>query len=412
MTTCRVRLERDSPATGSFEWVILDARGSAIERGASLLQPPPTGGACELVIASELVLLETIPAPAAQQRRISAALRFLVEDSAIPEPEQLHVAAGITPAKDVLSVAIVDRQWMKGALALLERSRLVVRSAYPECLLPERLPRTWTVVWNGEQSFVRTGESEGLALDANDEGGPPISLRLALDRARDAASVPERLVLRTVHGITAPAVEQWSATLGVTVELGPEWHWAHAQGRPALDLLQGEFAPRVTERNWSRVLRRPALLAGALVVLMSCGMAMDWAVKAGERKVLLAQMQEIYRRAFGDNAVVVDAPLQMTRALDQLRRQSGEFSADDFVPLFAKVADRLLDPAKHRIESIAYGDGVLTVSVRPNNASQFSTLFGEMRANTSIPGVDVKLEAVESAGTISLRATANPGGKT
>ncbi len=413
MTICRVRLERDSPSTGSFEWAMLDAKGSVIESGTSpTRQPPPGAGTCELVIASELVLLETIPAPAAQQRRISAVLRFLVEDSAIPEPEQLHVAAMTSPAKNVLSVAIVDRQWMRQALALLERSSLVVRSAYPECLMPETMPQSWTVVWNGEQSFVRTGESEGFALDIGDREDTPTLLRLALDRARNAAAAPERLFLRTLPGATAPGAERWSATLGIPVEPGPEWHWAHAQGRPALDLLQGEFAPRVTERNWTRVLRRPAVLAGALAVLMSFGAVMDWAIKAGERKALLAEMQEIYRRAFGENAVVVDAPVQMARALDQLRRQSGEFSADDFVPLFAKVADRLLDPAKHRIESIAYGDGVLTVSVRPNNASQFSALFNEMRANTPIPGMDVKLEAVESAGTISLRASAVPGGRT
>ena len=95
----------------------------------------------------------------------------------------------------------------------------------------------------------------------------------------------------------------------------------------------------------------------------------------------------------------------MNRALAELRRQAGQFGADDFLALFGAVADRLLDPAKHRIESIAYGNGTLTLFLRPSDAAQFSSQFNAMRAMTPIAGFDIKLEPAESSGSISLRVT-------
>lgn len=406
MTTCRIRVGRNSPATGSFEWAIVDVNGTVLDSSTAPLRQPPAG-ACDLLVASDLVLLERIPAPAAQQRRISSSLRFLVEDSAIPDPDRLHVAAATTSARDTLSVGIIDRQWMEQMLARLEHSGLVARSACPECLLADYLPLAWTVVWNGKDGFARTGEVRGFALDSTDNGQLPVSLRLALDEARGAGSAPQRIVLRAAEGFARPAAEEWSAALGIPVEPSPEWHWAEARGKPGLELLQGEFAPRSVDRGWMRALRRPAILAAVLAAISVAGIAVDWGVRAYERRALLAEMQGIFRAAFGESAVVVDAPLQMTRALAQLRRQAGEIEAGDFPSLFGAVAVRLLDPAKHRIESIAYGNGALTLFVRPNDAAQFSAQFNELRSRIPIPGLEIKLESAESAGRFSLHVSAS-----
>jgi general secretion pathway protein L len=410
VTVCRIRVGRDLASTDAYEWVMLDPAGSAIDSGASPARRPPVGTHCELIISSDLVLLEQIPAPAARQRRITSALRFLVEDSVISDPERVHVATGPVSANDRLPVAIIDRQWLGQVLARLEAAGLAVRHAYPECLLPECPPRTWVVVCDGKSSFARTGNQEGFALDLGESAEVPVALRLALDQVRNSGSAPDRLLARVAPGVVPPPTGAWAEELGIPVEIGPPWRWTDGAHRAAIDLLQGEFAPRVTERNWTRVLRRPAILAAVLAALSVAATALDWAMKAYERRALVAQMAETYRRSFGENAIVVDPPLQMTRALEQMRRQAGEFSAGDFIPLFAAVTDRMLDPARHRIESIGYADGVLTLSVRPVDASQFSTQFNDMRAHSSIPGVDIKLDPAEATGRFSLRATAGKGG--
>lgn len=408
MTLCSIRLRRDSATTGSYEWAILDDGGTVRETGISSLGPPPYAGACRLVIASELVLLDRVAAPAAQQRGLSSALRFLVEESAIPEPDQLHVVAAPAPTQDSLCLAVIDRQWLESMLGKLARAGLVAVSACPECLLPELPPRAWTVVWNGHDSFARTGPAEGFALDSTDPGDPPVALRLALHQARSAAPAPERIVVRVASGIALPDCARWSSQLGVTVDPGPEWRWAQAQARPGLELLQGEFAPRAAEHNWTRRLRRCAIIAGMLGLLTTVGIATDWAVKAGERRALRTKMEVLYRADFGANAVVVDAPLQMSRALASLRLQAGKPVTGDFLVLLGSVAGRLLDPQRQKIDSIVFADGTLTVSLRPQDAAQFDALLEDLRAKATIRGFDIRIEPAAVAGNPSLRIIAAP----
>jgi len=410
MTVYRIRAGRDSPATGAYDWAALDGNGTILDSGSAPLRVPPAKSECELLLACDLVLLDAITVSVAQQRRLSSSLRFLVEDSTISGPEQLHVAAACTAAKNVLQVGIVDRQWMTQMLGRLDRSGLVVRAAYPECLLPELPPRGWALVWNGEHSFVRTGEFDGFALDLCGEGEVPVALRLALDIARTKGSIPEKIVARTAAGTTLPALDRWSTTLGVPIEPGPAWHWAGAPHRPGLDLLQAEFARHSVDFAWSRSWRVPALLAAALAILTLSGLALDWAMQVRERDDLTAGMHQIYRSTFGEAAAVVDAPLQMQRGLAQLRREAGRPGADDFLVLLAAAAERSLDPARLRIDSIVYGSGALTLAVRPIDASQFGALVAELRSKSPARGVDIKVEPAEAAGTISLRVTAGQQG--
>ena len=406
MTTCRIRLGRDAPARGIFEWAVLDDKGSVLDTGASNLSAPPITGSCELVIASDLVLLERVAVPAAQRKRLSSALRFLAEDSVVPDPERIHVAVESAPAKDSLCVGIIDRQWLAQALSRLERSGFAARWAWPECLLPELAPRAWTVVWDGAGGFARTAEVEGFALDITEDGSAPVSLLLALETARASGLAPERILLRSAGQVALPDTQRWSAALGVPVERGAPWRWMEARQRPKIDLLQGEFASRGSASGWQRRLRRPAILAGALLVIGSCGIAADWEAKAHERNRLLAEMRAIYRETFGESAAVVDPPLQMSRALAELRLRAGQGGPADFLALLAPLADRLLDPARQRIDSISYENGTLAVSLQPAEQMPPGKLAEELRAKASIQGLSIRTEDVGSGGKAALRLTA------
>ena len=409
MTMRRIRVHRDTPATGSFEWATLGKDGAVLASGTADLRHPPISGACEVVLASDLVLLEQVAVPVAQQQRLASALRYLVEDCTIADPERLHVVAASSPAKGSLHLAIVDRQWLENLLSRLESAGLVAQCAYPESLLPQVLPHTWTVVWNGNDSFARTGEAEGFALDSTAAGDVPVALRLAVEGARKAGRDPQAILVRSAADAAPPDIRTWSAALGIPVDLGPAWRWANAQRRPSLDLLQGQFSSHSAGGAWQRRLRRPAVLAGALLVLGSCGIAADWAAKASERRALLAEMSAIYRDTFGERAVLVDPPLQMSRALADLRRQTGQIGPGDFLALLGRAADQLLDPRRHRIESIAYENGTLSVTLQPLEAQRAGALLEELRAKPPLQGLDVAADAPGSTGRVTLRLRPKSG---
>jgi len=409
MSVCRVRLGRDYPDSGRFEWALVDGRGSVLESGASDLAMPPRGRPCEAVLAAELVLLERVSVPAAQQRRLQSALRFLAEDSLVPDPVRVHVAAAATPQKDVVYVGIVDRDWLAQALGRLGRAGVTPVAAYPECLLPPLEPGAWIVVCSGADSFVRTGDVEGFTLDSAAEDEPPVALHLGLDAARSAGRLPQRLVLRTAPGAALPDPARWSDALGVPVEQGAAWRWTQAPEKPRLELLQGEFAPRGSSGAWRQDLRRPALLAAALVVLASAGIAADWALKSAERDRLQAEMRALYRESFGEGAVLVDPPLQMSRALAELRLRAGQGSASDFGALLGAVAERMPDPGAQRVESIDYEDGRLALSLRARDPRQGAALAAQLQAKAATPGLEIR---VEEGGAGALRLTASvPGSR-
>ncbi len=140
--------------------------------------------------------------------------------------------------------------------------------------------------------------------------------------------------------------------------------------KPGLDLLQGEFAPQGSGGPWLGRLWRPALLAAATLALASCGLAIDWALKSAERDRLQEEMRTLYRETFGVSAVIVDAPLQMSRAHAELRLLAGQGGGGDFMTLIDAIATRLPDPATQRAEALTYEAGRLTVSLRARDPRQ------------------------------------------
>lgn len=406
MTQCRIRVTRETPISGAFEWARLDGGGAVLAAGHGQLEHSPVSGDCELVLASDLVLLDKVAASASQQRRLAPALRFLAEDLALPDPERLHVAAIQRTEPDSVGLAIIDRQWLQSVLAKLENAGLAPRSACPESLLPALMPHAWSVVWSGGEGFVRCGQHEAFAFDWTDGTIPPVALGLALQSAKATGVGPRALIVQCTPSSSAPDLNAWATALGLPVESGPEWNWAGSRRPPGVDLLQGEFAVRGGAGSWLRRLRVSAGLAAAVIALSSVAIALDWAAKSRERDALLREMRTLFLESFGENAVVVDAPLQMKRILADLRQQAGQIAPGDFVALLGVATERLLDPARHRVERISYEAAQLTVSLRPAGGQPSAALLEELRAAAVPQGYEVRAEAAQATDTVTLQLRA------
>jgi general secretion pathway protein L len=398
VTRYRVRASHATAETGVFAWAELNAAGTVLQINSSDVAAPPEPGACDLVIPADAVVLQRIRVPKAQRQRLADNLRFLVEDLVACDVERVHVAE-VAASGDEICVAIVDRAWLAAVLARIAGTGLRAQRAIAETLLPPTAPGEWTVVWQGEESFVRTSAGAGFALDNPGREAVPSALRLAVD-----AAPPARIVVRSADA-SVPDLAGWSEALGVPVQAGASWSWAGSSLGDAPDLLQGEFAPGSDDQRWRARLRVPAFLAAALVLLASAGLAVDWTLKASERRALLAEMQSLYRETFGASAVVVDAPLQMQRALTELRRRHGDPAPGDFLPLLDVAADKILDAARQKIQAVSYQNGRLVITLAPVEPAGFGTLVEGLRAKASIPGHDVRIETVIEKGAPQVRVT-------
>lgn len=388
-------ISRDALTTGALLWSPL--RGDGGSRAAAIAcdaaEVPP--GDYDVVLASDLVLLETVSVPLAQRRKLGRGLRYLVEDRLACDPERVHVAVDSAGASDRVSIAVVDRGLLEQVLRRLGRAGVRPRAVYPELLTPALPPRGWTVICGAGGGFVRTGALEGFALEGPCGDAPPVALQLALRSARRSGAVPVELVVSAAEDVTVPEVRNWAAALGVPVRNGPTWRWFESAAPGRLDLLQGEFADTDGAGGIARRLRRPLALGAAVVVAVSSTLAIEWAMLASERRAIDGQMLEIYRAAVGPSVPAVDPPRQLARELADLRRRAGEPAPGDFLPLLEAVAEHLAEARAVQAERISYDAGSLTVTLHAPDTERAGDLRRQLGAQP-VPGVELRPD--ESAG--------------
>ena len=213
-----------------------------------------------------------------------------------------------------------------------------------------------------ELAIARGVQGEGLAVPANSvnatlsalAGAAPISLYMLTEVPGNepslAATSPAKLAAH-IHGASPLPFEQLA--------------------RRALDcrfdLCQFEFAsqPWRLDRATLRRLRLPVALAVAALVIAIIGANVQWLMLARQRDAINTQMTELLLNAFPKTTVVLDAPDQMSRQLQQLRVAAGELSPDDFLSLADGLARSLAPVPVNGIAALDYHDRRLDVTFKP-----------------------------------------------
>ncbi len=391
-----LRLYPDA-AGDNFDWALLDNNGCLLQSGTNDM---PQADTCEVILPAAQVLLTRARIPKTNKRRQAAMLPFAAEDQIISEPEANHVAQGGSFPDGTVALAITDRPRLARLLANLKSHNLAPKRALPEMLVPALTPQSWTLVWDGNSGFVRSGEFSGMALDG-DGNNPPPGLKLALQ----AAPPPQKIVLRLAGG-NVPDIELWSAQLGVAIEPGDHWDWRHATPACPLNLLQGEFGAKQMDLSWLPDLRPAAIMLALMAGLQFFGTVADWALLAHEKNRLDAQMTQLFRTSFPDANVVVDAPLQMDRKLADLKHAAGLPAPGDFLPLLSLVARPLAALPPGALKNIDYEPGKLGFGVALSAADDAGRLQNALAA----PHLKVQMEklAPDTGGGVTAYFTVSP----
>ena len=336
--------------------------GELQRSGTGQLSDLPSADRVDIIVPASLVLFTEVKLPPVRGQKLRQLLPYAVEEKILSDPDQVQVAAGARDEAGMTRVAVVDRAWLDASCDRLRQIGLRPENGYAETCLPELEPNAWTLIWDGQEGFIRTAVGGGLALDSMGDNGAPFSLRRAVEEARSSARLPEKIILRaTDAAASVPDLQLWTTQLGVSVVPGQDWHWAprFLNTANAINLLQGDYAPSSSVRELLPQLRPILLLAGLIVGAQVLATGVDWFRLNYEKKTLTAEMNKTFKSAFPNASVVVDAPLQMQRNLDELRRASGQSQPNDFLPLLAKTLP--LISSATGVESISYDQGTLKV---------------------------------------------------
>jgi len=355
-------IERPDAAT-RFAWMLFDARRGVLRDETTSAADIPRADDVEAVLPASRVLFARLKLPRVNAATIRELLPYAVEDRLLADPSHVHAVAGLRHGNGETTVAVVDREWLAAMLDTLRHAGIRPTRAWCESALLAGGDRDWNVVWGPERGMLVDDEGVSVAFDRGAASDTPLAIRIALDEAAARGDRPLQVRVHSEDGEPPPDLEQWSMEGAAKFAAGTTWELLRA-GQPssqAINLLQGEFAPRASRLSVSRIPRAALALAALIAILQIAFLALDtWRLER-ERVSLEARREAVFREAFPEAKTIVDPQLQMARNLAELKRARGLASDDDFLAQLTRAARESRAPAR----SIEYADGRLQVRRDP-----------------------------------------------
>ncbi len=358
MTVLRIRGSiAESPE--QCEWALIEENHAPVLGNGRLADLPRHVRRVQFVIPACQVLITRAHLPRGARRRASSVLAFAVEEATLGEPDTQQVSwLGTLDGADVL--AVVDRQCLQSWLDALDAAGISGCEVHCETLLLPWTPGDWSLVWNGREGIVRTGQMEGAATDCGSQQSPPLYLRLALDAASRNGIRPASIAIYATKPDAAPDIEAWQRELGMPLRSAGLWNWHSAASQPGVCLMQKRRRWRALGSIIPRL--RPALwIAACALAIHLAALGTDLALLAGESQSLQRRMETRFRAVFPDAVAIADPALQMRRKLTEARHNAGIPDSSDFLPLMGKVATVTRELPAGSLRTATYENGRLTL---------------------------------------------------
>lgn len=305
--------------------------------------------------------------------RVRGVLAGVLEEQLLDDAEQLHFAIFAAPPLDAGAaprawVAVCARAWLQGSLQALETAGHRVARIVAECT--PSLPGTATALLNGDlqpaQMLLCTPQGVSLL--------PLLPASLALAQAQDALEVfaePAVMALTEQH-FGNRATLQTRAQRLLQAAQSP-WNLAQLEFSASRG---GRFFKRLA-RAWQQVWLAPrwrparwSLLALVLVQVLALN-ALAW-----RQRTLLdekrAAVQAVLTQTFPEVRLVIDAPLQMQRAVDDLARAHGVGAGIDLGHMMSIIGP--LAPTSLHLSSITLDSKQLRLGATGLDPATFDTL--------------------------------------
>lgn len=391
-------------------WTLLEGADTVLRTGqGTLASLPRSDRAIAIAPVSRLLFIETA-LPAVSPAKRNALLRYAIEDKLTIDPATVHavVLGKSDGARHV--VAAIDRGWLSAAMRWMGDAGITPDSLVSSAAGIRVDPGTWSVVLHGNHGYARRtdGFVHNFDRGADSVREPPFGLGLALKEARARNTGPASITVYAEPDDPALAAA-WTQKLGLPVVAA-----GLAEDPPSLlaaaksaNLLTGEFAPREARARWLTMLQ-PALIVLTLIAMTHLAFTLiDNRRLALRQAAIEAEMRDTFKQAFPAAQTIVDAPLQMQRNLDQLKRERGIASDDDARMLIAR-ATRLLQSMGDAkgIKALSVNNGIASLDVELSGAEQRAALD---RAVAGMPGASVEITTGAQPNSVTARITVRVG---
>jgi general secretion pathway protein L len=337
--------------------------------------------------------------------RLRAVLEGLLEDQLLDEPAQLHFALQPGARTDAPTwVAVCDRAWLRGALAALQQAGQAPHRVVPEWV-PEMTEAQTPHDTPCQSKLWVTGAQDAARLVWTDATGVhrlPVSSHALIpgalppQLAQHAELLAEPAVAQLAEQLFQRAARVVTPTERLVAAARTDWDLAQfdmARRNPWLTRLTETLGQLWSAPQW-RAARWATVAIGIVQVL-------GLNVFAWHAQSHLTQQRSAVTSTltttFPAISVVVDAPLQMERAVAALRQSNGASSPRDLEALLgAYGAASPQAPANQAPTAIDFAAGELRLTGAGHSTEQVATLDAAVRSqgfSSRIEGDTLVLQA-------------------
>lgn len=347
-------------------------------------------------VPGEAVRLSRLAVSEEERKHLGKSLPFMLEEEVASDIEKLHFASVMLDRNDY-AVAVCTRDQMDAWLAEFDEYP-GINQWVPEPLLLPWQEGEWSLVLENERALVRTGQAQGFCVEremlpallvgALEDEEPGAIILYGQDQVADTALVPEQ-----VQGQVQWRQGNFYSALMLS-DLSQE----------TINLLQGEYAPRLPLGRWWRQWKAVAALFAVAFVLHLTATYVDYLGLKRENLALRAAVEESYRKAYPKGAIV-DAEKQLRRQLEGLR---GAGQTSGFVSLMNRVGEVISQRPGTTIASINYNDR--GDEMRMNIVAADYEAVEQVRAAINSAGLEAEMESSSAQGD-KVRARLRVGEK-
>ena len=382
-----IRLQAD----GQLAWLAQDAQGRALS-AANIGAPAPAtiAGARHVVVlvpSEQVVLLET-DAVSARRAQLAKAVPFALEDQLASPVEELHFALAEHVAGARLGVAVVARAALRAWIETLAQLGIRADAVVPDSLALAPPGEGATVLIEPARALLRWGPAHGCVCETAALAQWLAVIAPATVHVHDFRQAP-RLELPVE---VARYHERQSDPLALFA--------AALVREPAINLLQGEFAPNHRHVPAQKLWRRAGLLAAASVILALAYAGGDYLRLKRESDRLEQAQHDALRATLPELGDVAGDPRQLMQSA--LTRMRGDSATGGLLPLLGRIGPVLSATTRVSLKSMEYRNATLELGLRAPDVptldlvreqlANISGLKAEVTAaTTSDKGVDGRL---------------------
>lgn len=301
-----------------------------------------------------------------ERKLLEKILPWTLEEGLIDRVDELHFVINTIPqelasTQNTAAVCLVDKSLLARELEQFSRLGLNLTSCIPElCLLPWQ-PGQWTIILSeNDECLVKFSCNEGLACNL-----PTLEFVLQL-RARENFLPGNIVVYQSSQKVTLP-LSEWlpglaeNKTQYVTQEAWQLFSHSCSEANKEyfrLELLSGEFLPRLPWSSWWKQWRITAVLLLGVGLLDLSARIIEANRLEQLNEALTTQVESVYREIIPDG-VMVDPGLQLQRRLSALQGNSDS----GFVALLNSAAPVIMNNPELEVQNLNFSEQENTLQV-------------------------------------------------